>query len=220
MSYRLSPSDFAFLYEGCKRCFYLKVVNNITQPSTPLPSIFSKIAGLLKDYYAGKNTKELHADLPPGTVDYGEKNVQSKDIQFPNHKVACFIRGRFDIAIRFEDGTYGVVDFKTGHPNDEYVPLYSRQLHAYAYALENAAPRALALSPITKMGLVYFYPSRIEQNNIERLFYEAEIKWVEIQKDNERFLEFIEQVLGVLESPSPPASSPDCKWCKYVGGFR
>jgi hypothetical protein len=66
MNYKLSPSDFTFLYEGCKRCYYLKVVRNISQPSVPLPSIFSKIAGLLKNYYSGKRTQELHPELPPG----------------------------------------------------------------------------------------------------------------------------------------------------------
>jgi len=32
---KLSPSDFAFLWEQCKRCFYLKVVHGIRQPSMP-----------------------------------------------------------------------------------------------------------------------------------------------------------------------------------------
>ncbi|UCG55430.1 MAG: hypothetical protein JSV32_04315, partial [Dehalococcoidia bacterium] len=60
MNYKLSPSDLTFGYQGCKRCFYLKVVNGISQPSIPLPSIFSQIANLLKDHYDGKHTKSLH----------------------------------------------------------------------------------------------------------------------------------------------------------------
>lgn len=31
MNYKLSPSDFAFLYEECKRCYYLKVIHNISR---------------------------------------------------------------------------------------------------------------------------------------------------------------------------------------------
>lgn len=27
MNYKLSPSDLTFSYEGCKRCYYQKVVN-------------------------------------------------------------------------------------------------------------------------------------------------------------------------------------------------
>ena len=216
MNYKLSPSDLTFLYEGCKRCFYLKVVNDIAQPSIPLPSIFSRIASLLKNHYDGKPTSELHAALPPGIVSHGEKSVRSEIIQLRNHITTCSISGRFDIVVSFEDGTYGVIDFKTGNPNTESVYLYSRQLHAYAYALEHPAPHALALAPVTKLGLLYFYPSSISQESIEQLSYEADITWIEIRKDEEDFLEFIDGVLDVLELPEPPEHSPNCQWCSYI----
>jgi len=192
------------------------VVNNIAQPSIPLPSIFSKIASLLKNHYDGKHTSELHVALPPGTIGYGEKNVKSEVIQLPNHKATCFISGRFDIVVSFEDGTYGVIDFKTSDPNRESASLYSHQLHAYAYALEHPSPDALALSPITKLGLLYFYPSNINQQDIERLNYEAEITWIEIEKDEQRFLKFLDEVLDVLELPVAPEHSPNCQWCSYL----
>ncbi len=216
MNYKLSPSDLTFFYEGCKRCFYLKVVNNLPQPSMPLPSIFSKIASLLKNHYDGKHTSELHIALPSGIVSHGEKNVKSKVIKLPNRESTCFISGRFDIVISFDDGTYGIVDFKTGNPNSESTYLYSRQLNAYAYALENPDVNALSLSPVTKMGLLYFYPSSINQQSIERLSYEAEITWVEIEKDQQRFLKFIDDVLSILESPEAPEHSPTCQWCEYI----
>ncbi len=215
MNYRLSPSDLTFSYEGCKRCFYLKAVNNIVQPSIPLPSIFSQIASLLKNHYNNKHTSYLHAALPPGTVSHAEKNVRSQSIQLRNHSVTCYISGRFDIVISFDDGTYGVIDFKTSNPGSDSVNLYVRQLNAYAYALEHPATNSLALSPITKLGLLYFYPSSIKQQNIDRLSYDAEITWIEIRKDEEGFLEFIDSVLGILELPEAPPHSPNCQWCGY-----
>lgn len=215
MNYRLSPSDLTFSYEGCKRCFYLKVVKGIDQPSMPLPSIFSKIANLLKNHYSGKHTTVLHVDLPPGVVILGEKNVRSQLIQLPNHHAICYISGRFDIVVSFDDGTYGILDFKTSNPESESVNLYSRQLHAYAYALEHPATNALALSPVTKLGLLYFYPDRINQQGIEQLAYEADITWVEIDKDEQGFLDFIDEVLDVLELPEAPEHSPNCQWCRY-----
>ncbi len=216
MSYKLSPSDLTFAYEGCKRCFYQKVVNNIAQPSIPLPSIFSQIASLLKNHYDGKHTNELHAALPSGTVSHGEKNVRSNVIQLPHHDATCYINGRFDIVVSFDDGTYGVIDFKTSNPNTEAINLYVRQLHAYAYALEHPGPHALTLSPVTKLGLLYFYPSSINQQSIERLSWEAKITWIEIRKDEEGFLEFIDEVLDVLELPEAPEHSPNCQWCGYT----
>lgn len=214
--YKLRPSDFSFLYDGCKRCFYRQVIHGISQPSIPLPGVFSKIAGLLKNHYDGKHTRELHRVLPAGIVSHGEKYVKSKIIQLPNHKSTCFISGRFDIVTRFEDNTYGVIDFKTGSPKDEYNNLYSRQLHAYAYALENPAEGALNLSPVSKLGLLYFPPERTKQDNVGKLLYEADIHWVETERDDKGFLEFLDEVLTLLESDKLPESSPDCGWCNYV----
>ena len=213
MNYRLSPSDLTFTYEGCKRCFYHKVVENITLPSMPFPAIFSKMASLLKNHYDGKHTSELHVALPPGTVSHGEKNVRSEIIQLSNHKATCYISGRFDIVVSFNDGSYGVIDFKTGKPSKESAGLYSRQLHAYAYALEHPSTNALALSPVTKLGLLYFFPESVSQQNIERLAYESEITWVEIEKDEQGFLKFMDKVLDVLELTEAPKYSPNCQWC-------
>jgi hypothetical protein len=94
--------------------------------------------------------------------------------------------------------------------------MYSRQLHAYAYALEHPAPGRLSLSPVTKLGLLYFYPENVSQKTIQRLNYEAEIKWVEIPKDEEGFLSFLDGVVGILELPEAPEHSPDCQWCSYL----
>jgi len=218
MNYKLSPSDFTFLYERCKRCYYLKVVRNISQPSIPLPSIFSKIAGLLKSYYDGKRTEELHVALPPGVIKYAEKYVKSEPIA--GHTAECIIKGRFDIVIEFDDKTYGVIDFKTGNPNEEYHDLYSRQLHAYAYALEHPALGALDLSPVSKIGLLYFYPSKISQQSIEWLSYDAKTDWIEINKNEQKFLDFIREVLGVLESPKVPDPAQDCQWCGYFNKLK
>ena len=216
MNYKLSPSDLTFGYQGCKWCFYLKVVHGISQPSIPLPSIFTQIANLLKNHYDGKHTSSLHAALPPGAVILGEKRVKSSVIQLPNHEDTCYISGRFDIVLSFDDGSYGVIDFKTGNPGKESANLYKRQLQAYAYALEHPASRALAISPITKLGLLYFYPSGINQNNLEKLSYEAEITWIEVEKDEDSFLGFVDDVLGLLELPEAPECSPICQWCGYL----
>jgi hypothetical protein len=216
MNFKLSPSDLTFTFEGCKRCFYQKVVNNIAQPSIPLPSIFSQIASLLKNHYDGKPTSKLHVALPSGVVSLGEKFVRSAPIKLPNHDSTCYINGRFDIVVSFDDGSYGVIDFKTSNPSSKSAALYSRQLHAYAYALEHPAPGRLALSPVTKLGLLYFYPDSVSQQGLERLSYEADITWIEIEKDEGGFLKFIDEVLDVLELPGAPEHSMNCQWCSYL----
>ena len=137
MNYKLSPSDLTFSYEGFKYCSYQKVVNDIAQPSIPLPSIFSKITGLLKNHYDDKPTSELHANILSGIVSHSEKWVRSRPIKLSNHESTCYINGSFDIIVSFDDGTYGVIDVKTSDHGKNSAWMYSRQLHAYAYALEH-----------------------------------------------------------------------------------
>lgn len=216
MNYKLSPSELTFLYDGCKRCFYLKKVHNLAQPSMPFPSIFSKIAGLLYGYYNGKRAEDLHPDLPPGTVKYGEKWVESQNIHIPGCNNTCFIKGRVDVIIEFDDGTFGVIDYKTGNPENKYSELYSRQLHSYAHALENPAQGSLQLSPVSMLGLLYFYPTQVSQNNIEWLSYNAKIELIETERNDQGFLSFIGEVLTLLESSENPESDPDCSCCKYI----
>lgn len=220
MSYKLSPSDFAFLYEGCKRCYYLKVVHGIRQPSVPLPSIFSKIAGLVYRHFSGKRTEELHPRLPPGIVKWGEKWVESSIIKRPDYDATCFIRGKFDVVVEFDDKTYGVIDFKTGNPNAEYHSLYSRQLNAYAYALEHPGTNALNLSPISHLGLLYFYPSKLSQDKVGWVSYDAETHWIPMKKDEQEFLAFVDEMLAYLEPSTLPDSASDCKWCNYLSALR
>lgn len=216
MNFKLKPSDLSFLYSGCKRCFYLSVRYNITQPSIPLPGIFTKIAGLLKSHFDQKRTAEIKTSLPPGRFTFGEKYVRSQVIELANQENTCFISGRFDIVAEFDDKTYGVIDFKTGSPKDENNNLYARQLQAYAYALENPAPGALGLSPVLKLGLLYFPVKRTRQEEIEKLLYEADIQWFEVKRDDKEFLKFLNEAVKILSSPTMPEPASDCQWCNYI----
>lgn len=214
MNWRLSPSDFAFLWEECKRCFYLKLARQFERPRTPMPKIFIKIDSMMKGHFAGKNTIYITPELPPGVVDLGERWVQSKPIEVPGHTSTCFIRGKFDTVVKFEDGSYGVIDFKTSESKSEHVPLYGRQLHAYSYALENAAPGALSLSPVSRLGLLCVEPAQMVNLN-GSYAYKGEPAWIEVPKDNGSFMEFLGRVLDVLEQPEPPGGSATCPWCQY-----
>lgn len=122
-NWKLSPSDFTFLWEECPRCFFLKIVENRPRPWTPFPGVFKKIDAAENQFFAGRSTKDISQTLPDGVVEYGEKWVESDPIAVPGHRDTCFIRGRFDVVVHFQDGTYGVVDFKTTETRDPHVPI-------------------------------------------------------------------------------------------------
>ena len=211
--YKLSPSDLTFLWDECKRCFYLKVVRDFRRPSAPFPKIFSRIDILMKDYYLNKSTLEISPDLLEGKVFETGKWVESTSIR--DGGVECYIKGIFDTVLKFDDDSYAVVDFKTTVANEDHLPFYARQLRAYAYALEHAAPTKLSLKPIQQLGLLCFEPRHMDKDTEGRLTYRGPVVWQPIQPDELAFLDFIAEVLKVLALPEPPPAGEKCEFCKY-----
>ena len=219
-SWKLSPSDFAFLWEECKRCFYLKVARGFYRPRTPFPGIFSVIDRLMNEYFNSRPNAEISDTLPPGVVKYGESWVESRPIALPGRASTCFIRGRFDSVLEFEDGSYAVIDFKTTSTQSDHLPLYTRQLHAYAYALERAAPGNLALSPITRLGLVCVEPDALVRDAQGRISYTGNAEWKEMPRDDAAFDAFLSEVVTLLDLPEPPAPGRRCEFCRYRAAAR
>src|SRR5437016_2814906 len=100
--YKLSPSDFAFLYGECKCCYYLKIKHGIQRPSLPFPAVFSALNTRLQGTLISKNLQELSPLLPSGIVESQEGFVESKTA--PNTNV--YIKGKYDLLVRQPDGTY------------------------------------------------------------------------------------------------------------------
>jgi hypothetical protein len=117
--------------------------------------------------------------------------------------------------IRFDDDTYGVIDFKTSSVKPTSKFLYARQLHAYAYALEHPAERKFALSPVSRLGLLVYEPERMTHEAGSRAQLEGSLKWLEIARDDRAFLKFLGEILDVLNADAPPDSGEGCGWCEY-----
>lgn len=205
--YKLSPSDFAYLYEECKHCYYLKVRNKISRPFSPFPGVFSALNTRLQGALIGKDLREFSSALPHGTVESQEGYVESQPI--PGTQV--YIKGKYDLLVLQPDGTYLVVDFKISQPSEEKIPKYQTQLQAYHYAFIH--PSRGEVKNITKMGLIIMYPDQVKfvDGHAHMTFPP---KWMEIEINHNKFLEFINQVSALLEGPTPP-ENPNCEWCKY-----
>jgi hypothetical protein len=217
--YNLSPSDLTFLWDGCKRCFYLKVKHNLVYRG-PFPGMFGKMGDLTSNYYLDKPSSELSPTLPAGVVKYREKWVKSVPISFADTSGKCIIKGRFDAIMEFEDGSYGIIDYKTSDASEEKAAFYSRQLSAYAYALENPAPGALSLSPITRLGLFIITPSRFERLPNGEIAFVTKTTWMDIPRDDETFLGLLREIVLLLELPAPPDPAEECGLCNYRRNYR
>lgn len=211
---KLSPSDFAFLWEECKRCFWRKAVLQESRPFSPMPKIFTAIDLQMKALFAHRDVRDIVPSAPSMRIHAQDGWVESNPVATGRHERTCFVRGIYDCVVATESG-YGIVDYKTSHVRSEHVPLYQRQLGAYAYALEHPAPRAAALSPIVTVGLIVYEPHRMEPTS-QGASLGGALEWVPMRYDEGEFLAFLTRVLDVVSGPEP-ASAPGCAYCAYRG---
>ena len=207
----LSPSDFAFLWDGCKRCFYLKVARKQSRPRSPFPSVFGKIDRAMKDHYLGERAETLAQGMPAGVIGGGDRWVKSSPVTPSGSTRSCIIRGQVDVLVDCDDGTKGIVDFKTTVPKADHVATYGRQLHAYAWALEH--PSSGPPVEVGALGLCASCPTPTRPG--DRLpGCSARSSGSRCPRGDEKFLEFLGEVLSILEGIDRPPASANCPWCQ------
>lgn len=210
VTYKISPSDFAYLWQECKHCYYQKIRNGIYAPGI-FPSMFTRINGLLQNSIMGKNLQEVHPDLPDAIIETQEGWVRSKLIP----GTSCYIGGRFDILSRRPDGTYTIIDFKITTPDEEKIQKYATQLHAYKYAFENPAEG----KPITisHMGIVSVNPDSMKLENGKIVFHTTP-NWHPVTDNMDEFFSLVGEISKVL-SGGVPDESLSCNACIYRAKF-
>ena len=211
----LPPSDLTFLWKECRRCFWMKTKGIMKRPSSPFPKIFTRLDVQTKDFFFGRRAEEVSPDLRPGRVVFGDRWVKSSPLEVPGHRSRVAIAGKLDTALAFDDGTYGIIDFKTSEPRPEHVAFYWRQLQAYALAAERPAEGALSFSPVTQLGLLCVEP--VAMVDLEEVVaYKAVPHFLEVERDDDAFLAFLSEVLYTLERPEPPDASGECTHCRFL----
>ncbi len=167
--------------------------------------------------------ESLVADIPLEVVPSPYRSIiqplldflEATDLEHQDGQLATVILPNSSRPNGGDDCTYGIVDYKTSDAKEEHAAFYSRQLTAYAYALENPAPNALALSPVSRMGLFIITPSRFERTPADEVVFVNSTTWVDVPRDDRVFLSFLGEVMAVLDAPAPPPPSETCGLCAY-----
>jgi hypothetical protein len=214
--FKLSPSDLTFLWKDCRRCFYDKCHGIAVQPRLPMPSVFTRIDRAMRDFFEPRGTAWLSPTLPPGTVDCRDRFLTSEAIAVPGYSETCYLRGKTDCLLRFDDGTFGVVDFKTANPSDGQVELYIRQLWAYAYCMEHPEKPSELMAPVAHMGLLCFEPGEMQMliGQGPTCLLHGRPVWKPRTWDEGAFIDFLGGVMDVLTGGTPPPDE-SCKFCLY-----
>jgi hypothetical protein len=175
------------------------------------PKVFGTIDRAMKSHYMGQRSEALAPGLPSGVIGQADRWVKSAGLTIPNSSVVSEVRGSVDALIECDDGTVAVVDFKTAEPDADHVATYSRQLHAYALALEQ--PSSGPSIEVSALGLLCFLPDSF--TSAPQATLTGKIRWFEIERDEPAFYRFLIEVASVIDQPKPPAASPTCLWCRW-----
>jgi hypothetical protein len=203
---KVSPSDFAFLYEECSRCYWEKLNNVFQRPMTPFPMIFQAI------------DKEAKRMAPARLKHLGQPRECGKLISKIRNGVQ--INGKLDSLLYDEkqDG-YWVVDYKVTRMKESNALKYERQLSAYAWTLENQNTEKLAVEPKQVLGIGIFVlePGEMfEQThrgvNIG-LALNLTPQWLPLEYNRVHFERFLDHIASLANGPCP-ARGDNCSYCK------
>ena len=208
--YTFSPSEFAFNYAGCKRCYYDQKVHNI-KVSLPFPSIFSKLDILQKNYYHNKPSALISKNLEEGTIKTDYAKTQKSKIFEDEKGRKYYLNGRIDAYVKHKD-FYSIIDFKVTDINQKKIDTYSTQLLAYALMFEYPGENSEKFTPVKNLGIFCFEPDTIIEHNHEPNF-KMRTQYYPIQRNDQKMFSFMTEVIDLLEG-KPPASDPKCTVCK------
>ena len=212
---KLAPSSLTFLWDECQRCFWLSARGVLKRPAGIFPKVFTMLDNQTKDFYYNKRSEEMAEGLRPGRVAFGDRWVRSRPLSVPGHDTKVTLQGKIDTALAYDDGSFGIVDFKTSEPKASHVDFYGRQLASYALAAENPVEGALDLAPVSQLGLLCVEPVAMIGVG-DDVAYKGVTHFLEIERDDDAFMAFLSQVLYVLEKPEPPPAGAKCGYCAYL----
>jgi len=213
--FTLSPGEFAFGFEGCKKCYFDKIVNGLKY-QTFFPPVFSLLDICQKNYYNGKSSKTISDTLDDGTIvtENSNKLIKSETL-YDNKKRPFILRGKLDAYVKHKN-SYSVVDFKTSSMSMDKAPMYSAQLHSYALMLEKPNDKKNALTPVKTLGLFCFNPDQVINHQEGSNTFKMHARWAEVKRNDKEFFNYLTSVLDLLHGETEANRKPDCPTCSFI----
>ena len=207
--YLFSPSEFAFGYSGCKRCYYDLKVNDV-RINFGFPSIFSKIDSIQKKFYHNKSSKFLNSNkVPEGIIKTDYAKLHKSEVLYDHKDRAFQLRGKIDAYIDHKD-FFSIIDFKVTNINEKKSLTYMTQLNSYAIMFEKPDQNYLKLNPVKNLGIFCFEPENLKIGRTPAL--EMSTQYFEIKRNDDLYLKFITDVIDFLEGDIPGLNN-ECSLC-------
>lgn len=187
----------------CPLCFWL--AERIGSPPSIFPGIPSQMDSVIKNYmkqFIGKS------NLPDWFPAKGTFVDIAQTLKATDPATDITLRGKLDALVKARDGSYHIIDYKTGRPQEEVPNYYQMQLDGYAYLLERNGYK-----PVAGGVLLYFTP---EQGEILEDYFPFKITAVRAKVDPSRIPPVLARVKEILDSQTPPPRSEDCDMCMWL----
>jgi RecB family exonuclease len=203
----LAPSDLSYLYDRCPRCYWLKL-RGFVGPDDKLPGVFRDIDRAQKQGITIEAVREMGI---PATEFIGRDKVASVPETFGGTLLA--ISGYTDRRVRLEDGTLGIIDFKTSHPKVEHMARFWRAMSAYQYAIEHSQQP----EEVTLLALLVFTPVTFKTSpkDVRSVAYTGQLTRIDVDIDRPKFVKLLENIGTMLACEDMPAAGA-CDTCRHA----
>lgn len=219
-----SPSGMNAFTE-CPRCFWLEKKHKLKWPRGAYPSLPNGMDAILKKHYdsyrreAAGHPPELVGQVPGKLFQDAKRLKEFRGFGFGRGGIQvqfkeALVTACLDDLLEFEDGTFGVIDYKTrgwAPKEGDTAKYYGTQADGYRWALEKGA----GLKTAPEARFIYYWPKAISGYAEEAAISAFNVQVVTIQSDPARFEALISQAIICLSGPIPP-HSPTCERCAYV----
>ncbi|MFZ0030469.1 MAG: PD-(D/E)XK nuclease family protein [Candidatus Cybelea sp.] len=169
----------------------------------------------MKHRFAGDEWQSIGPSHPSFKILHEEKMVRSTPIALSGRRIQVILRGKFDSVLLLHDSRVVVCDFKTAPVKPEHIDKYWVQLHAYAYALEHPSLGSLPIPKVHGLGLAVFEPTLFEHDARNGAALSGAMQWIDVPRNDDRFLSFLNDVASTLEQPEPPLAGENCQFCRF-----
>lgn len=221
---QLSPNSLNLFLE-CPHCFWLEKKQGIKRPPPYPYALNQAVDALLKQEFDSYRVKgEIHplisdnniqAKLFPNQDLLNQWRSNFSGIRFYDPDLNATLFGAVDDVLEFSDGKLAPLDYKsTGSKAANVYDRFQIQMDIYTHLLEKNG----FLTP--RKGYLAFYIVDKENGFNDKLPFRKELH--EIETNPSDVPELFRDAVMLLQKPSPPPHSPDCKhgqWLTQAANF-
>lgn len=179
--------------------------------------LVGELSAMQENHFNAATSAQLHPEIKEGRVLDRGGWVKSVPIPYNGQPSPYAIRGKYDLLMKFDDGTYGVIDCKFQGKDNDKSDFYSPQLEAYAYALEN--PVSGEAKEVSVIGLLVWSPKKPLGDPQSGFSLGLNSSWFPITRNPAGLHERLQDFIEVISGPTPVRPT-GCETCKFIAERR